>query len=279
MSILKIISPDDPRLALYLHMRDRNIRRETPFFLAEGEHVVRRAVAAGIELDSVLVTEKKAARVAAFVPERVPILACPEALMREAAGFDLHQGIVAAGRPRQSVTLREAADVNPSAGSAAAQRTLVVCPEIGNVDNLGLLIRVAAALGVDAMVLGERCADPWYRRAVRVSMGAVFTLPIAQSTDIYADLQRLRDAHGYATVATVIDADAPPLHAVRRDDLPDRLAVLLGSEGYGLPAEIVTASDLRVRIPMHHEVDSLNVAVAAGIILHHLGPTGSGAAE
>ena len=274
MSILKITSPSDPRLALYLNMRDRDIRRDTPFFLAEGEHVVRRAVAAGIELDSVLVSEQKAARVAAFVPEDVPILACPEAVMREAAGFHLHQGIVAAGRPRPSVTLREAADVSPSAGSAAAHRTLVVCPEIGNVDNLGLLIRVAAGLGVDAMVLGERCADPWYRRAVRVSMGAVFTLPIVRSDDIADDLRRLRREHRYATVATVIDADAAPLRSLNRADLPDRRAVLLGSEGYGLPADLADACDLRVRIPMHHDIDSLNVAVAAGIVLHHLIPPG-----
>ncbi len=263
-------SPDDPRLALYLHMRDRDVRRATPFFLAEGEHVVRRAVAAGIELDSVLVAEKKAARVAAFVPEGVPILACSEDVMRQAAGFDLHQGIVAAGRPRPFVTLAEAADVNPWAQFTRRQHTLLVCPEIGNVDNLGLLVRVAAALGVDAMVLGERCADPWYRRAVRVSMGAVFTLPLVQTADIRADLRRLRDEHGYATVATVIDPDAPPLRRVRRADLPDRLAVLLGSEGYGLPADLAAACDQRVRIPMHHDVDSLNVAVAAGIVLHHL---------
>ncbi len=128
-----------------------------------------------------------------------------------------------------------------------------------------------------ALVLGPRCGDPWYRRAVRVSMGAVFTLPIVRSADLDADLERLQGEFGYATVATVTDADAPPLHQFalspnfrgRGRGRFRGVAVLLGSEGYGLAADVVQRCDHRVRIPMHHDVDSLNVAVAAGIVLHH----------
>ncbi|MGB0767845.1 MAG: TrmH family RNA methyltransferase, partial [Phycisphaeraceae bacterium] len=150
----------------------------------------------------------------------------------------------------------------------AGRPTVVVCPEIGNVENLGLLSRVSAGLGAGAMVLGPRCADPWYRRSVRVSMGSVFTLPIVRLDDIEAGLDRLRKAHGYERVATVIDADAQSVGEVNVSS-NGRYAILFGSEGYGLSAETVERCDTRVRIPMHAGVDSLNVAVAAGIVLHH----------
>ena len=132
------------------------------------------------------------------------------------------------------------------------------------------------------MVLGPRCCDPWYRRAVRVSMGAVFTMPMVQSADLDADLDRLRGDHGYELIATVIDEDARTLRRVG-PVAGGRAAVLLGSEGYGLPASLVARCDRKVRIPMHHDVDSLNVAVAAGIVIHHFvgdhagGPGGAGA--
>jgi tRNA G18 (ribose-2'-O)-methylase SpoU len=146
--------------------------------------------------------------------------------------------------------------------------TLLICPEITNVENLGLLARVAAGLGVGAMVLGPRCADPWYRRSVRVSMGAVFKLPVVELDDLEAGLDHLRKKHNYTLIATVIDSDATPL---READVADGVnrAILLGSEGYGLPAELVKRCDEKVRIPMHADIDSLNVAVAAGIVLHH----------
>ena len=131
-----------------------------------------------------------------------------------------------------------------------------------------LLARVAAGLGVGAMVLGPRCADPWYRRAVRVSMGAVFKLPMVRLTDLNAGLNSLRDRHGYSLIATVINPEATPLDEAT--PAPNtKPAILLGSEGYGLAPETIAQCDEQVRIPMHAEVDSLNVAVAAGIVLYH----------
>ena len=313
MKTTQVTDPDDPRLRLYLRLKDRDVRRETGLFLAEGEHVVRRAFEAGLEVVSVLVVEGKAARVVSMAEAAgwrgVQILACSKAIMERATGIQLHQGIIAAVRPPAPVTVEqglttwaaEAAtaaaeakrsslvgDGNRNAGAGSPRmpgRVVVVCPEITNVDNLGLLVRVSAGLGVSAMVLGPRCADPWYRRAVRVSMGAVFRMPIWQSHDMAADLTRLRTMAGLESVATVIDADAPALRKI--DPRPvtpmstsqqgkggggqgiSGWAILLGSEGYGLPKTLVDACDRRVRIPMHHEVDSLNVAVAAGIVIHH----------
>jgi len=262
-----LTDPADPRLAIYLRTKDRDVRRETGLFLAEGEHVTRRAFEAGLRVRSVLVVESKAERMAGMVAapgnlhRGVEVLVCSKDVMEQAVGMRLHQGIMAA--------------VEPPAAPALDQvigKTLVVCPEITNTENLGLLVRVCAGLGVGAMVLGPRCCDPWYRRAVRVSMGAVFTMPMVRSEDMDADLGRLRDEFGYELVATVIDEDAEVL----RDSAPfsperfrGRGAILVGSEGYGLPAETVARCDRKVRIPMHAQTDSLNVGVAAGIVVHH----------
>jgi len=274
-----ITNADDPRLEPYLRMRDRNLRAEDggARFLAEGRMVVERAVATGIELESVLVVASKAGAVQRLVSETTTVLACAKEVMERAAGFALHQGIVAVGRVPAPATLR---GVVADAHAAGRAGTLVVCPEVTNVDNVGLLIRVAAGLGADAMVLGSRCADPWYRRAVRTSMGTVFSLPVVRYPDretggaagampgFEADLAWLAGEAGYDLVATVIDRDAPSLDAFVRCDTPATgTAVLLGSEGYGLDAETVACCTRRVQIPMHHGVDSLNVAVAAGIVL------------
>lgn len=267
-----IHSPTDPRLALYTAMKDRDIRRETGLFLAEGEHVVRRALQAGLAVQSVLVIEQKAARVEAMIAEAgaagVEVLSCTKELMAAAVGFPMHQGIIAAVQPPDALVGIKGLDKAVLRCEGQATPTLLVCPEITNVENLGLLARVAAGLGVGAMVLGPRCADPWYRRSVRVSMGAVFKLPIVRLDDLDASLDHLRERYGYSLVATVIDADATPLREVN-PSAHGKHAVLLGNEGDGLPADLVTRCDEKVRIPMHADIDSLNVAVAAGIVLHH----------
>ena len=254
-------------------MRDRDIRRETGMLLAEGEHLVRRAFEAGLQVRSVLVVEQKVGRVQAMIQDTsasgVEVFSCTKQVMAGVAGFAIHQGLVATVQPPSASAGLPGLD-EAVQGCAGKAETLLICPEITNVENLGLLSRVAAGLGVGAMVLGPRCADPWYRRSVRVSMGAVFTLPIVRLDDLDAGLNRLRDRHGYALVATVIDEDATPLREVDVS-VDGRYAVLLGSEGYGLPSELVARCDQKVRIPMHAGVDSLNVAVAAGIVLHHYG--------
>ncbi|MDW8263653.1 MAG: RNA methyltransferase, partial [Phycisphaerales bacterium] len=144
---------------------------------------------------------------------------------------------------------------------------LVVCPEISNSENLGGLIRVSAALGATAMLLGERSCDPLFRQTIRVSMGAIFSLPIGQSRDCLADLRDLQRL-GVTRIATVLDESATPLASF--GPRPPRCALLFGNEAQGLPPAYVDLCERRLTIPMCLGTDSLNVAVAAGIILHHL---------
>ncbi|HET6884353.1 MAG TPA: RNA methyltransferase, partial [Pirellulales bacterium] len=132
--------------------------------------------------------------------------------------------------------------------------------------NLGAILRISAALGADAVVLGRRCADPFSRRVLRVSMGAALRLPLVETDDLAADLSKLRSDWQYQLIATVLDRDAEPLANMSRSP---RVALLFGSEGHGLERSLVALCDRRATIPMQEGIDSLNVAVAAGICLHH----------
>lgn len=276
--MVSVQSADDPRLLLFTAMRDRDLRRETGLCLAEGEHLVRRAFEAGLRVRGVLVVEQKAERVeqmlaataGASANNDVQVLTCMKAVFEQAVGFELHQGIVAVVEPPAAWDGAEGLRRAVEFCEQQERPTLLVCPEITNAENVGLLARVAAGLGVGAMVLGPRCADPWYRRSVRVSMGAVFRLPMVRLGDMGAALHALREQHGYTLIATVTDVGATPLDQAHTTP-NTKHAILLGSEGYGLSPEIVAMCDQQVRIPMHADVDSLNVAVAAGIVLYHFG--------
>ena len=275
--MIRIDTPDDPRLDLYVGLPDRQVRMRTDLFLAEGRLVVERLVQSGLRLHSLLCSEKKAGAWRGVWPGDVPMHVCSEQVLRYTVGFRLHQGVIAAGFVPAPLSLDDIVGDGraPSPGPSPAEgrrRTLVVLPEITNVDNLGLLVRIAAGLGADALVLGERCNDPWYRRAVRLSMGAVFKLPIVRSSDILADLRRLRETFGFEVVGTALCDDATPLREASRSE---KLAIVFGSEGYGLTDAQLAACDRLVTIPMHAGVDSLNVAVCAGIVLHHFAPPSS----
>jgi tRNA G18 (ribose-2'-O)-methylase SpoU len=145
--------------------------------------------------------------------------------------------------------------------------TLVVCPEIHNPENLGGLLRTCHALGVDAVILGEHCADPFSRRVVRVSMGAVLELPILEAHDLKTELPRLCEQSGLELVASVLDSTAQRLECFRR---PQRVGLMLGNEAHGLDAFWLANCQHRVTIPMRHGADSLNLVVASGILLDRL---------
>jgi tRNA G18 (ribose-2'-O)-methylase SpoU len=144
--------------------------------------------------------------------------------------------------------------------------TLMVCVGIQDPENLGSILRTSAAFGVSMVLLGPHCADPFSRRVARTSMGANFRLPVVESLDLQADLLTLRDEFGVRLVATVLGSEAQPLPEVA---VEDRHALLFGSEGHGLDQRWVELCDLRVTIPMRPAVDSLNVSVAAGVVLYH----------
>ena len=258
--ILPVDSLDDPRLAHYRGLKDRDLARAGDLFIAEGEYVTARLLASSYPTVSVLLSKRKLEKIAPLVPPGVPVYVADDALIRRVLGFKFHTGVIAVGRRLPS----------PSLESLLARRTgrltLTVCPEVSNSDNLGALVRISAAFGVDAMLLGERCHDPFWRQSIRVSMGTVFTLPLARSDDILRDMSTLRERWGVQLIATVLDDTAEPLAAAAR---PGRIALLFGNEAQGLHEREIAACDRRVTIPMHLGTDSLNVAVSAAVFLYH----------
>ncbi|MEX0777091.1 MAG: RNA methyltransferase [Phycisphaeraceae bacterium] len=271
MPVIPIHALEDPRVAPYRNLKDRELAAQGGLFLAEGEHLVRRLLASGLRTHSLLVAQRVLDRVVPITPDQVPIYVVSDALMTGIMGFKFHSGLMAAGVRPDRPTIGSVMESATRPGQHAGV-TLLVCPQVINHDNLGALIRIAAAFGVDAMLLGERSCDPYWRRSVRVSMGAIFTLPVIRSSDIAADLQRLRDDWQVELIATVTDADAQPLSQARRPSLPgapDRLAILVGSESQGLSADHIAMCQRRVTIPMHLGTDSLNIAVATAVMLFH----------
>ena len=262
---------DDPRLADYRDLRERRIGKSGSVsgpsspgeasgrFIAESETVVRKLLAAGLPVCSLLVT---APRLAALEPTLLvttpppPVYVVPQSVMDQIAGFHVHRGCLAvAARPRQSRLPHDA-------------RLVVVLVDLVDVDNLGTMARNAAAFGADALLLSPRCADPFYRKAVRTSVGAVLSLPIVRAARWPDDLVALREQHGFRLVGTVVGQPAQPL----ADFVPPpRLAILFGSEGPGLDPSTQGLCDALVTVPMaaNHGVDSLNVSAAGAVFLYH----------
>ena len=259
MPLIPIESLADPRVAAYVNVKDRDLARWQGRFIAEGEHIVRRLLASDFEAESVLMVERHVGEIGPLIHDYIPAYVVTTALMNGITGMKFHSGILAVGLRKPLRTLDQVVPRDKPL-------TIVVCPELNNSENLGSLIRLCAGFGVDALLLGPRCHDPFWRLSVRVSMGTIFRLPLYQSQDILADLARLQNEWGVELIATVLDTDAEPLKHAKRSE---KLAILLGNEAQGLERETVEACDRRITIPMKLGTDSLNVAVAAGIFLHH----------
>jgi tRNA G18 (ribose-2'-O)-methylase SpoU len=261
---------DDPRLADYVRLTDVHLRRslEAPrgLFVAEGEKVIRRAIGAGYPVRSLLITRDmldgpaSLAELASSCGSPVYVVA-PETAER-LTGYHVHRGALASMHRRPLPAVAEVVD---------GTRRIVVLEDVVDHTNVGAIFRCVAALGFDAVVLAPRCADPLYRRSVRVSMGAVFAVPYARMGDWREGLGGLRSA-GFRLLALTPEPDAVPIGEVPADD-SGRLALLLGSEGDGLSARWRGQADLRVRIPMNRGVDSLNVGSAAAIACYLLAAT------
>jgi tRNA G18 (ribose-2'-O)-methylase SpoU len=256
-----ITLPDDPRLADYRQLKERHLSAEGRRFVAESERVVRRLLASQLSVRSLLVTPPRLAALgdllAGIDEARCPVFVASQPVMDGVAGFHVHRGCLAIGE-------------RPASAEAPANARLVVALEdLVDVDNLGSIVRNAAAFGADALLLSPRCADPFYRKAIRVSLGSVFNLPIvrARAHRWPQDLVALRTERGFTVVGAVLGAGAVPLASVAP---PPRTVVLLGAEGPGLSAAAIAACDHRVTIPMSPGADSLNVATAAAIFLYHL---------
>jgi tRNA G18 (ribose-2'-O)-methylase SpoU len=258
----------DPRLADYVRLTDVHLRRSLEaahgLFIAEGELVIRRAIGAGYPVRSLLITSDRLAALADLAGGCAgPVYVVAPEIARQLTGYRVHRGALAS---MQRLPLPPVGEVIGGA------RRLVVLEDIVDHTNVGAIFRCAAALGFDAVVLAPRCADPLYRRSVRVSMGAVFAMPYARLEDWREGLARVRAA-GFRLLALTPAPDAVPIDQARAAGVsPDggRLALLLGTEGDGLSARWRDQADLSVRIPMSGGMDSLNVASAAAIACYLL---------
>jgi tRNA G18 (ribose-2'-O)-methylase SpoU len=269
--IIPIDSPDDPRIADYRLLKERELAEGGGKFIAEGELVSRRLLESDYPVESVLLAEQHVERIAPLVGPGAAIYAAPAGAVEAIIGYKFHSGVLACGRRKPPAALDDLAAAWPE------DVTLVILPEVTKLDNLGSLLRVSGAFGAGAVILGPRCCDPFYRKALRVSMGAAFSLSLYRSADLAGDLVRLRQRWSVELVATVLDEDAQPLDEVRR---VRRVGLLLGNEGFGLRPGEVELCDRKVRIPMKLGTDSLNVAAAAAVFLYHFtrpvdGRTGS----
>lgn len=274
---ISISDADDPRIVPF-RLRDRALAgrgeqspAERPgLFVAEGDLVVERALDAGHRLYAALVDDRRRPAVVDRIPVGVPVYVASPALRERVTGLGVQLDVIALfHRPHDRL--------DAEALMRAASR-LVVLDGVDNPTNLGAIARSASALGMGGILLDPSGADPLARRAARASMGAVFTLPIARLPALAGPgggIERLHEA-GLTTVALTPDPGALPIGELRFD-ADTRIALLLGSERAGLDDETLAASQVRVRIPMHQGIDSLNVAAAAAIACYALGGAGAAA--
>jgi tRNA G18 (ribose-2'-O)-methylase SpoU len=259
------VGREDPRVADYRNLTDVGWRQqmepEQGFFLAEGEKVVRRAVSAGYLPRSALMTRRWLPGLTeVLAPFDIDVLVADEATLREVVGFRLHRGALAAFARKP---------VRPSDAVLEGATRIVVLEDLVDHTNVGLIFRTAAALGMDAIVISPSCADPYYRRAVKTSMGAVLELPWTIAPAWPQTLTSLVQ-DGWQVAALTPAEDAVDLRQWH-PDADARIALALGSEGPGLSAAALAAVAVRLRIPVTGRVDSLNVAAAAAIACYELG--------
>ena len=261
---------DDPRLSDYVRLRDATLRRSVEaaggLFIAEGEKVIRRAIEAGYRPRSFLLADRWLDGLRDVLdrwPE-APVYLVSEALAEQVTGFHVHRGALASLHREQRHTVAD----------LLRARRLVVLEDVVDHTNVGAILRNAAALGWAGALLSPRTADPLYRRAVKVSMGAVFSLPWARLDDWGRAPGRLAEA-GFTTVALTLTPDAVDLEQVAATLRPDQpVAIMLGTEGAGLSARWTEGATVRARIPMTAGIDSLNVAAASAIACYVLSTRG-----
>ena len=256
---------DDPRISIYRNVKDSALRDARGLFVVESRLCVRRLVLASrYPVCSVLVTETALEALGgAFsqLGKDTPVYVASSNLLEELVGYNLHRGCIALARRVPERSLDEILEPRP--------RLLIGLEQVANPENVGNVFRNAMAFGADAVLLSRGCADPLYRKAVRVSMGGTLLTPFAYLDGWPEAIERLREA-GFATLALSTDARALDLAALEAETVASqRIALILGAESEGLDKETLAAVDWKLRIPMASGVDSLNIATAAGIALHH----------
>jgi tRNA G18 (ribose-2'-O)-methylase SpoU len=268
---LAVTDSGDPRLADYVRLREVSLRRhleaEQGLFIAEGAKVIRRAIEAGYRPRSFLLAERWLDGLYDVFTRwpAVPVYVVTEDVAEQVTGFHVHRGALASLQREQRHSVEE----------ILALQRLVVLEDIVDHTNVGAILRNAAGLGWDGALLSPRAADPLYRRSIKVSMGAVFSLPWARLED-WGAAPQLLSAAGFLTVALSLAPDAVEVRQLASSLTPQtRIALMFGTEGSGLSKRWSDGATVRSRIPMSAGIDSLNVAAAAAIACYSLSPRGA----
>jgi tRNA G18 (ribose-2'-O)-methylase SpoU len=264
MPLIRIEGPQDSRVAAYRDLSDSDVLRQHGLFIAEGRLLLQRLVDNGrFSIRSVLLNEanyRALSGTLAVIPADVPLYLCETPDFLGITGFNLHRGCLAlVERPAPVASCEILRDA----------RTIVILEGVTNADNVGGVFRNAAAFAADGVILSPTCCDPLYRKAIRTSMGAVFSVPFSRIADWPDGLADVR-ATGFTIVALTPRQSSHTLNEFAQSGRPARVALLVGTEGEGLSDETLTAADECVRIPITDAVDSLNLAVATGIVLARL---------
>lgn len=251
---------DLPELAPYRTMRWQHEQRTQGIFVAEGEKVVRRLLESPLEVVSVLLPSRWAENYRPLLekrPEGLTVYTAEKKLLESLTGFSMYQGVLAVGRIPQSLTIDDAL------ACARRPRLFLAVDGLSSAENLGGLVRNCVAFGADALIVGETCCSPYLRRAVRSSMGTIFKLPVVETPSLVQTIRAVQSA-GVRVIAAHPHTDRKWLHDA---SLPGDCLIVLGSEGLGISPAVLAACDEAVAIPMHNEVDSLNVGTAGAIFL------------
>ena len=265
-NIVEVVDSEDPRLASYGRLNEPMARerheKAAGVFIVEGQTAILRLLESQHEIVSMLLTASRFANLADRLASlQIDVFIASRDILRATVGFDLHRGAVALVRRPKPRTVTDV---------LGTSSTIAILEGLNDHENLGAIARTARAFGVDAFVLDPSCADPYYRRAIRVSMGEMLFLPIAVAEDWPADLDRVRQA-GFRILALTPAPDAVPLRTIARAT-GERIAIMLGAEGPGLTHAAQKAADQRVRIEISADVDSVNVGHAAAVAFHALAP-------
>ncbi len=259
---MKVDSIDDLRLEPFLKVRDRDVKREDGLFIGEGPLTVEKMLSVPGVTKSILVADRWEDRFSRAESDGVDVLVAPKSLISQVVGFSFHRGVIATGlrAPFKNRTLDE---VLPEKSKPA---TLLLIDEVNNVDNIGLLFRNAAAFACDGVIPSQGCCDPLYRKSLRVSLGHVLSTPWTVSANWQETLTQVAEC-GIATVAAALEPESISLN----DFLPPkRVALIVGQERHGVSEASKNGAEVLLKIPMARGVDSLNVAAASAVCLHHL---------
>jgi tRNA G18 (ribose-2'-O)-methylase SpoU len=256
-----IDSLDLPELQPYRTMRRQAEHRQQGIFVAEGEKVVRRLLESKFDVVSVLLPERWLQELEPLLrgrPEDIQVFVADKPLLETLTGFSMYQGLLALGRIPAMSTLSEIVLRSPS------PRLLAAADGLSSAENLGTLVRNCAAFGVHALLVGETCSSPFLRRAVRSSMGAIFQLPVVETTSLVRALKELRQDR----IRTIAAHPHIAGRTLSQADFTTDCCVVFGSEGYGISPPVLAACDDVAAIPMPPTVDSLNVGSAAAVFLY-----------